>query len=189
MKKSIGWILSIISVLSVASVAVSVVLLGRMTTMSGDLGKLATQVTVVQQGESTILSKTSRASQPSNTSSANTTNTAGNTTVNATNSTTGSSGNSTAPVTTQFTAAEAVKIANTIPGIQANAQTDPNFTAIPQGTQVSSKGYIYITVEYADKMPNHISALYWIDVRADGLVRNHMTQGAWVQPSQLTLSY
>lgn len=189
MKKSIGWILSIVSILCIASVAVSVVLLGRLTGMSKELAALSTQVTVVQQGESTILSKTSSPSRSSGNSTANTTNTTTTNTTNSTNSASNSTGNTTSPVETQLTPAEAVKIANTIPGIQATAATDPNFTAIPQGTSVTSDGYIYITVEYADKMPDHVSALYWIDVRADGLVRDHMTQSAWVQPSKLTLSY
>lgn len=197
--KATGWFLSIIAILCVASVAVSAVLLGRMVSMSKQLGALATAVTVVQQGESTILSRTARHSGNSaaanNGTGAGTGNLAANSansanSFNSTNSVNSAAGggNSTQPQA-QMTAAQAEAVAAHIPAIKIGMQTDPNFTAIPQGTSTTSNGYIYMTIEYADKMQNHVSALFWVDVRADGLVRNHMSQGPWVQPSKLTLGY
>lgn len=195
MNKAVGWILTIVSVLLVVSIAGSAVLLGRLASMSKEVGKLSTQVSVAQQGESTILSKIASANsaplqQPNSTGTGNGSNSTDGNTANSANpaNSTNSTGTGNSVVGNSFTSSQAEKIAAQIPGIQLAAQSDKNFTAIPQGSQTTPSGYIYITIEYADKMPSHVSALYWIDVRADGLVRDHMSQGNWVQPSQLTLS-
>lgn len=175
MRKISGWVLSLVTILCVASIVVSVVVLGRLTTLTQQIGVMSSKLNTTQTSQT-------NATSPATTTGHDNATTSGNTTApsNGTTPPTGASAS--------FTNADAVHIAGTIPGIQNLLKTDKNATAIPQGSHTNADGTTYITLEYADNMSTHVAALYWIDVRSDGLVRNAMTQGPWVEPSQFTLS-
>lgn len=178
MQKGTGWILTIVSILSVASIVLSAIVAGKVAGLSRQIGVLSPlALTTANATHPSTSSPTSNSTGQADTSTVNTANATGTTGTGA-----GDSSN------TSFTNAEAVKIADSIPGIQNLLKGDSKAVAIPQGSGKTSKGLTYVSIEYADNMSDHVAALYWIDVRSDGMVRNLMTQSAWVKPSQFTLS-
>ncbi|MDQ0190735.1 hypothetical protein JI721_08750 [Alicyclobacillus cycloheptanicus] len=181
MSKTARWFLGAVGLLCVAAIACVVVFSHRSAASAPASAPAAGSNTPANQ---TVNNASDAASNPPANTIANTS-----TPSSPSNDTT----NATAPggatdSESAFTAADAIRIANQIPGIQNLLKTDKNAVAIPQGTHTDSNGMTYISLEYADNMSNHVAALYWIDVRSDGMVRNGMTQSAWTKPDQFTLS-